>query len=121
MRSLKNLWHDEDGFVATTDMLLIAAIVVLGTVVGLVTLRDSVVQEFADVAQALAALNQSYEYEGTNFDNDTGLPIDADECYVAGSFYEDATDAGQGDDTPGAEPFGISVTGTAGPENDPLP
>jgi hypothetical protein len=121
MRLVKSLWHDESGFVATTDMLLIAVIVVLGTVVGLVTLRDQVVQELADVAQAIGHLNQSYRYEGTNDSQPDGEPDDPDACFVAGSQYEDQTDAGQGPDMPGQPPYGIAFPIVADIDEDDPP
>lgn len=125
MNCLKRLWRDDAGFVATSDLILISAILVLGTIVGLVTLRDQVVQELADVAQAIAALNQSYSYEGDNDAEPDGEPDDPDDCFVAGSTFSDATDAGQdpdGVDQPGAEPYGIDVSTMMGDDEDtPLP
>ena len=56
----RQLWRDETGFVATADLVLITTIVVLGLLVGLVTLRDQVLQELGDVATAVGQLNQSY-------------------------------------------------------------
>jgi len=56
----RRLWQDETGFVATADLILVTTIVVLGTIVGLVTLRDQVLQELGDVATAVGQLNQSY-------------------------------------------------------------
>ena len=121
MQRLKRLWNDQDGFVATSDILLIAVILGLGTVVGLVTLRDQVVQELVDVAQALAALNQTYQYQGTNWDLTTPPGSATDTSYVAGSTYADATDAGQGADTAGNPPFGITITTPGDDEDTPLP
>jgi len=56
----RELWQDETGFVATADLVLVTTIVVLGLIVGLVTLRDQVLQELGDVATAVGQLNQSY-------------------------------------------------------------
>jgi hypothetical protein len=47
-------------------VLLVASILVLGVVVGLASVRDSVVTELADVAQALANVNQSFSFSGTS-------------------------------------------------------
>lgn len=60
MTLLKKLWRDEQGFVASTDLILITTILVLGMLVGLVTMRDQVVQELGDLATAIGQLNQSY-------------------------------------------------------------
>ena len=123
MRILKRLWRDDAGFVASTDLLLIAVIVGLGTVVGLVALRDQVVQELTDVAQAIGHLNQSYRFEGDNDSEPDGAPDDSGKGFVAGSAYADKTDAGQGPDTAGSEPFGIDLVLPIGDldEETPLP
>jgi hypothetical protein len=118
MRCLKRLWRDEDGFIVSTDLLLIAVIVVLGTIVGLVSLRDQVVQEFGDLAQAIGHLNQSYRYEGTNDSDSDAQPDNPQDCFVAGSKYEDKVDAGEGPGTPGSPPFGISFSSVPDPDED---
>ncbi len=101
MKSLKCLWRDQQGFVASTELILLTVVLAIGVMVGLVTFRDQVVQEFGDMATAIGRLNQSYSYSG-----DTG---DAGE--VAGSSYEDLSDFGEEEDTAGQEPAGISVSG----------
>jgi hypothetical protein len=60
----KRFWRDECGVVYSTDLILVTALLGLGVIVGLVCLRNQVVQEFCDVGDAVGALNQSYEYEG---------------------------------------------------------
>ena len=62
MKVLHRLWADEAGFVVSMELVLVATILVIGMVVGLVTVRDAVVQELADVAGAIASVSQSYEY-----------------------------------------------------------
>jgi len=54
------LWQDEVGFLSATDYILATMILTFGAIVGLVTLRDSVIQEFGDVAVALEFLPQTY-------------------------------------------------------------
>lgn len=56
------LWRDEAGFVVSTELVLIATIVVIGMITGLVTVRDAVVTELADVADAISEVDQSYSY-----------------------------------------------------------
>jgi hypothetical protein len=65
MRLLQRLWIDQDGFVITSELLLIVTILVIGLIVGMVAVRDAVVQELGDVAAAIGALDQSYQYNGT--------------------------------------------------------
>ena len=61
---LKRLWNEEVGAIVSAEIMLIATILVLGVIVGLKSVRDSVVTELADVAQAIANVNQSYSYSG---------------------------------------------------------
>ena len=56
------LWRDEAGFVVSTELILIATIVVIGMITGLTTVRDAVVTELADVADAVSEVDQSYSY-----------------------------------------------------------
>ena len=39
------LWRDEAGFVVSTELVLIATILVIGLITGLVTVRDAVAEE----------------------------------------------------------------------------
>jgi len=59
---MRQLWADENGFVVSTELALIATILVIGMVVGLTTIRDQVVQELADIAGMVSQLNQSYSF-----------------------------------------------------------
>ena len=75
------LWRDEAGFVVSTELILIATILVIGLITGLVTIRDAVVTELADVADAISEVDQSYSYgaitahcaltAGTEFQDDS--------------------------------------------------
>lgn len=60
----KGFLSSEDGFLLSSEALLIGTIAVLGLLVGLVSVRDAVVQELGDFAQAIGLLNQSYSYTG---------------------------------------------------------
>jgi len=62
---IKRLWSEETGAIVSAEIMLIMSILVLGVVVGLKSVRDSVVTELADVAQALANVDQSIYYSGT--------------------------------------------------------
>lgn len=51
---------DEFGATSIVDLMLMGAIVGLGCLVGLATIRDHIVFQFNDVALSLRSLNQSY-------------------------------------------------------------
>lgn len=61
---LRKLWSDEAGAIISAEIVLVATILVIGMIVGLKSVRDSVVTELADVAQAIANLDQSYSFTG---------------------------------------------------------
>jgi hypothetical protein len=114
--TIRKFWNDEAGFIVSADLILISTILVIGVLVGLVTLRDQVVQEFGDMATAVGNLNQSYSFSGAT------ITFDGSTFTVAGSNFLDASDfceTGTGEnnpDPPGAAPAGInlSVGATAG-------
>ena len=64
MKLFVSLWNDEAGFIVSSELILISALVVLGLLVGLATIRDQVVQELGDTADAVSELNQSYTWLG---------------------------------------------------------
>lgn len=59
---LKALLNDEAGFVVSTELVLVATILVIGLIVGQTTLRDNVVTELGDTAVAIAAVDQTYQF-----------------------------------------------------------
>jgi hypothetical protein len=79
---LRKLWNDEAGAVISAEIVLVATILVIGMIVGLKSVRDAVVTELADVAQAIANISQSYSYSGVN----------GHAAATAGSFFQDALD-----------------------------
>jgi hypothetical protein len=52
------------GFVITTELLLITAILILGLVTGWAKLRDQSVAELADLGSAIGAIDQGYSVDG---------------------------------------------------------
>lgn len=60
--ALRRLRDDEQGFVVSAELVLIATVAVIGIIVGMVAIRDAVVSELSDVAGAMQDLNQSYSY-----------------------------------------------------------
>ncbi len=79
---LKALLNDEAGFVVSTELVLVATILVIGLIVGQTTLRDQVVTELGDLSVAVSAIDQSYQFsEVTGHSSST-----------AGSQFVDAED-----------------------------
>jgi hypothetical protein len=50
----------QSGFIVTIELLLLAAICVIGLIVGMTNVRDSVLSELSDVSESIGALNQGY-------------------------------------------------------------
>jgi hypothetical protein len=107
MKVLTQLWREDLGFIISAELVLIATILVIGMIVGLVSLRDQVVQELGDVGAAFSQLVQSYSFSG----------ITGHTSSTAGSAFEDFTDLC--DDPPdeaGNAPLCISVSEDAATE-----
>ena len=59
-----HLWKDDDGFVVSAELVLIATIAVLAIVVGLSEVSLAVNQELNDVANGFGTVNQGFRYQG---------------------------------------------------------
>ena len=57
---MRKLFNDEAGFVVSAELVLVLTIAVLGMVVGLASVRDSLTSEFNDLSAAFGAVNQTY-------------------------------------------------------------
>ena len=79
---LKQFMVDEAGFVVSSELVLIATMLVLGLLVGLNTLRNSITGELNDVADAIGNINQDYSYAG----------ITGHSASVAGTIFDDVED-----------------------------
>ena len=95
---LKKLFQDESGFVISTELVLIATILVIGLIVGQATIRDQLISELADVADAVSALDQGFAYS----------EITGHAASTAGTIFDDTADfcdandnGSQGNDTLG--------------------
>ena len=100
----RRLWNEEAGFIVSAELVLVATILVIGMIVGLVSVRNQVVQELVDVGQAIGNLSQSYGYGGIN-----KLSM----AFTDGSYYNDKADFCQENacQSPGFEPGGITIIG----------
>jgi Flp pilus assembly pilin Flp len=83
MSRVQRLWSDEAGFVVSTELALVATILVIGMVVGITSIRDQVVQELADIGGMISQLNQSYSFSA----------ITGHHSSTAGSFGVDLVDS----------------------------
>jgi len=62
---IRKLWNDDCGStLVTSELLFLFTILVLGLISGMVALRQAVLSELVETAQALLALNQSYSFSG---------------------------------------------------------
>jgi hypothetical protein len=118
MKVLRRLWADEAGFVVSSELVLVATLLVIGLIVGMTTLRNQVVQELADTGAAIGMISQGYTFSGVQkIDGPTFAQTD-------GSFWDDQLDVCQdvtndGQDVAGQEPGGISVTDPVAGPNTP--
>jgi hypothetical protein len=82
MKMMNQLWNDEAGFIVSSELVLVATVLVLGMIVGISSVRNAVVQELADVASAIGKVNQSYSFSAVTGHNSS----------TAGSQYIDLND-----------------------------
>lgn len=80
--STLQIWKDENGFVASIELILVSTIAVIGLLAGTVAVRDGLISELSDVAGGIQDLNQSYTYFG----------LVGHAASNAGSDYVDRTD-----------------------------
>jgi len=64
MKLLGRLRRNQRGVTSAAALILLYAIIIFGSIVGLVALRDQIVQEFGDLAVALDHLDQSFSIPG---------------------------------------------------------
>jgi hypothetical protein len=76
--------RSQRGFIVTIELLFLAAILVIGLIVGMVNVRDSVLAELSDVSESVGNLNQGYDIQGVS--NLAGTAA------TAGSAFQDAPD-----------------------------
>ena len=101
MNVLRKLWNDEAGFIISSELVLVATLLVIGMIVGLTSLRNQVVQELVDVGQAIGYISQGYEYFGVSKQSVANTD---------GSGWDDLRDFCQvTNQTAGNEPGGITV------------
>src|SRR5579872_1832060 len=72
MSVLRQLWVDEAGFIISTELVLVATILVLSMVVGMKKISSQVLAEMSDVGNAIGFLNQGYSFAGATFTSGDG-------------------------------------------------
>ncbi len=112
LKGLRRFWNDEAAFVISSELVIVGTIVTIGMIAGLTSLRDQIVQEFADGGEALARTNHSYYYHG--YETDAGV--------VAGSQFTDQRDFCAAQLTDDSPPLltSVSVNRAATPEGVPV-
>ena len=96
---LQQLHADDAGFLVSSELVLVATIVVIGLIVGLAEVANGVNEELEDVGSAVGQINQSYVLKGSY----------GHKAWVAGCEFHDAADYCDGQ-------FDISGHGTIGSE-----
>lgn len=81
--------NDEAGFIISSELVLVATLLVIGLIVGLSEIQHAVNAELNDVADAIGSLNQSYCFSGFSKKSNLGRGIKA---YTRGSIFYDAMD-----------------------------
>lgn len=61
--TVAQMWHEEDG-VLSFEWSLLGVLLIFGIVSGLSAVRDGVISELADSAQAILRIDQSYSFAG---------------------------------------------------------
>ena len=87
MKSMFNRFlRSEEGFILSTEAVLVGTIMVLGLIVGITEVRNAVVQELGDYAQAVSWLSQDYAYTSVTSSNITS------NLNTAGATFSDSSD-----------------------------
>lgn len=86
--NFSKLLNDDNGFVISAELVLVLTIAVLGMVVGLTAVRDSVTHELNDLAHAFGSVNQSYSVTGLK----KARWCDDVHAWVAGFGFRDVSD-----------------------------
>lgn len=64
MRLIHELWNDESGLIMSAEAVTIGTVGVLGSIVGLTAVGNSINAELKEMAAGIRSLDQSYAYAG---------------------------------------------------------
>ena len=79
---MSQLWNDEAGFVISSELIFVATLLVIGLITGLTTIRDQVLGELGDVADAISEFDQSYSISA----------VTAHASSTSGALFDDIND-----------------------------
>jgi hypothetical protein len=60
IRRIVDFGRAEDGVLSGADYIITVSIITIGSIIGLATVRDAVLQEFGDIGVALENVSQTY-------------------------------------------------------------
>jgi Flp pilus assembly pilin Flp len=63
-RLFQRLWNDDQGALIATEWVFVATILILGIITGLIAVRQAVISELTEFANAVMALDQSFSFAG---------------------------------------------------------
>lgn len=99
------LWKEEEGFIVSAEMILVATIGVLGMVVGLSEVAYGLSAELEDTGSVFASINHTFSFNG----------ICGHSGYRAGSIFIDFVDhCDHAGDVVGSPPTGETGNGNHG-------
>ncbi|HZP17490.1 MAG TPA: hypothetical protein VFB00_05970 [Terriglobales bacterium] len=85
---IRKLWNDDAGALIASEWVFVATILTLGAITGLVAVRQAVIAELHDFANALLGLSTAYSFSGqSNCEASTAGSefIDGHDSIVVGS------------------------------------
>ena len=91
---LHKFWNDETGFIISSELILVATMVVISLIAGLVEVSFAVVGELNDISEAIGSLNQSYSFTGFTSTKAGG----AVKAQTFGSIFVDHVDSCDGNE-----------------------
>ena len=62
----RNLWNDDAGFVISGELIFIFTLLVIGLIVGWTNVRNAVVAELTETANAILSISQQYQYSSVS-------------------------------------------------------
>jgi Flp pilus assembly pilin Flp len=91
---LRKLFYDENGFIISAELVIVASILVVGLIVGMSEIQHAVVAELNDVADAIGSANQSYMFSGFSKWDGSGFWSCGGQlhAFTAGSAFVDVFD-----------------------------